>query len=378
MRIPSFIYLLLFFLLVMNLQGQNKLVFKGQVSGFSNYSPGYHHNILVGGRYIPELDYTIPIDSVKKIDFEVSANLYGTASFFPSDSAQYNANLTPYRMWARYSGKQFELRAGLQKIDFGSATLLRPMQWFNQIDPRDPLRLTNGVYGVLGRYYFLNNANVWLWALYRNEKPRGFDVIETNKKFPEYGGRVQYPVRKGEIAVSYHHRTANAQIFLPTPDLAQIPENRFGLDGKWDLGVGLWFEATHTIKHKSIGALTNQSLFNLGTDYTFGIGNGLNIVVEHLLMSYDEKPLAFQNPTNITATTFSYPLGLFDNLSLIFYHNWTAKNSAVFVNYAHQFKKMTGYIMPYYNPKVQQGIQQNQLLNTTSGPGIRLMLVYNH
>merc|ERR1712127_1137306 len=103
---------------------------------------------------------------------------------------------------------QFELRVGLQKIDFGSASLLRPIQWFNQIDPRDPLQLTNGVYGVLGRYYFLNNANIWLWTLYGNEKTRGFDALETNKKVPEFGGRIQYPTKKGEIALSYHHRSA--------------------------------------------------------------------------------------------------------------------------------------------------------------------------
>ena len=28
------------------------------------------------------------------------------------------------------------------------------------IDPRDPLQLTNGVWGLLGRYYFMNNANL--------------------------------------------------------------------------------------------------------------------------------------------------------------------------------------------------------------------------
>jgi len=56
-------------------------------------------------------------------------------------------------MWIRLSTKQFELRAGLQKINFGSATLLRPLMWFDKIDPRDPLQLTDGVYALLARYY---------------------------------------------------------------------------------------------------------------------------------------------------------------------------------------------------------------------------------
>ena len=110
--------------------------------------------------------------------------------------------------------------------------LLRPIQWFNQIDPRDPLQLTNGVYAALGRYYFLNNANIWLWVLYGNEKTRGFDVLESNWKIPEIGTRIQYPIPKGEIALSYHYRTANSinQSFLNPYE--KIPEHRIGIDGK--------------------------------------------------------------------------------------------------------------------------------------------------
>jgi len=54
----------------------------------------------------------------------------------------------------------------LQKINFGSATLFRLLMWFDRIDPRDPLKLTDGVYGLLLRYYFHNNTNIWLWGLY--------------------------------------------------------------------------------------------------------------------------------------------------------------------------------------------------------------------
>lgn len=139
---------------------------------------------------------------------------------------------------------------GLQKIDFGSATILRPLQWFNQIDPRDPLQLTNGVYGIMGRYTFLNNANIRIWGLYGNEKARGFDVVPTNNSIPEFGGRIQHPVPKGELAFSYHHRSANTKTLGHVSALNKIPENRIGLDGKWDLGIGLWFEGVYIHKEK--------------------------------------------------------------------------------------------------------------------------------
>jgi hypothetical protein len=241
------------------------------------------------------------------------------------------------------------------------------------------LGLTNGVYGILGRYYFLNNANIWVWGLYDNEKTRGFDAVKTYKKDPEFGGRVQYPVPKGELGLSFHHRTADSEGILGVPAFEKIPENRIALDGKWDVEIGLWFEASYIHKTENVGILTDQTLLNLGADYTFGIGNGLNVVAEHLIIAYDEDAFQFANNTQLTAFNLSYPLGLFDNLNALVYQDWTSNNTTFFMNYEHQFKKLTGYVMAYYNPDTQQGIQQNELVNNSfAGPGFRLMLVYNH
>ncbi|MFK7773131.1 MAG: hypothetical protein AB8F94_13370 [Saprospiraceae bacterium] len=360
--------------------GQQKVEFQGQFSAIGSYAPDNQMQGFLGARYIPELSYLIPVDSAQTrfFDFEASANINGNTLFSPFDTSSIDGNISPYRIWARYNAKQFELRIGLQKIDFGSATLLRPIQWFNQIDPRDPLQLTNGVYGVLGRYYFLNNANIWLWALYGNEKTRGFDAVETNKEIPEFGGRIQYPTKRGEVAFSYHHRTANSTNLIFISQLEEIPEHRFGLDGKWDLKVGLWFETALIYKTRDLGFLTHQTLFNLGTDYTFGIGNGVNVVLEHLMIASDDNFLGVENTSNITATLISYPLGFFDNISGVFLYNWTAENFTFNINYHHQFEKISTYVMAYYNPPTQSGIQQNDLVSQFSGPGIRLMVVYNH
>lgn len=357
---------------------QEDLEFKGQLSGITSFSPDNDLDWFIGGRYLPELFYKVQLDSVQFIDFDASANIWASTNFHPFNTSETNGDIEPYRLWARYSRNQFELRLGLQKINFGSATMLRPVQWFNQIDPRDPLQLTNGVYAALARYYFLNNANIWLWGLIGNEKTRGFDAVESNKKIPEFGGRIQLPVPQGEIAFSYNHRTANSTGLEGVPQYEKIAEDKFGFDGKWDVTVGLWFEASHSRKNKNIGQLTNQTLLNIGSDYTFGIGNGLNIVGEHLISSFDEKAFAFENLSHISAFTVSYPINLFDNLSTIFYYDWEAENITFFVNYEHQFKKLTGYLMLFYNPETQQVIRQNDLVNNFSGPGIRLMLVYNH
>lgn len=356
-----------------------KTSFHGQASVVGSFSPKNDLPFFLGTRYIPEFRLTTKIDSVKNFDILASANLSSTILFSDFETSNTYFNLNPYRIWIRYSSKQFELRVGLQKIDFGSATILRPLQWFNQIDPRDPLQLTNGVYGIMGRYTFLNNANIRIWGLYGNEKARGFDVVPTNNSIPEFGGRIQHPVPKGELAFSYHHRSANTTTLGHVSALNKIPENRIGLDGKWDLGIGLWFEGVYIHKEKNVQNLTNQTLLNIGVDYTFPLGTGLNAVLEHMQVNFDEKQFSVSNGMHISAATFMYPISFFDNLSTVFYYDWASKNTSYFLNYSHQFQKLTGYLMAYYNPEnTQTGIQQNELFNQFQGPGIRLMLVYNH
>lgn len=357
---------------------QHKVEFKGEASAYGSYSPNNDLDLFLGARYLPELNYGYTFENRSLLDFEVSANINGSVLFRPFDIAETDGAIKPYRVWTRYSGDQYEVRLGLQKINFGPAMMLRPLQWFDEMDVRDPLKFTTGVYGALGRYYFLNNANIWTWMLYANEKARGFESLKNNKKRPEFGGRVQLPVPKGEVAMTYHHRSANSEDVIGMPSYNNIPENRYALDGKWDIVVGAWFEAVHIHKTKDVGMLTNQSFVTLGVDYTFAIGNGLNVTLENMVSTYDQKAFAFENSSNVTATSLTYPLGLFDNISTMLYYSWKEQDVSSFISYEHQFEKLTGYIMAFYNPKSQQRMGSIRYENFFSGPSIRLMLVYNH
>ncbi len=369
-RLPV-ISLMMLFLQCALVSGQ--VSFDGQLSSIASYSPRAERPLFVATRYIPELSYETKVDSLSKLGFEVSTNLDATWNEGLSD-----ANISPYRMWVRYKKRQLELRLGLQKIEFGSASILRPMQWFNQIDPRDPLGLTNGVYGILGRYYFLNNANIWFWGLYGNSASRGFDALATDPSIPEFGGRFQYPVPKGEVALTYHRRIVDASEFLPFPMEEGLAENRIGIDGKWDLGVGLWFEFAHLWKDKPLGIFTHQSSASIGVDYTIAMGNGLGINLEQMLISNDEEAFDFTSPANFTAISMTYPLTFFDNLSTVAFYNYETRSGTFLVNYEHQFKAVSLFVMLYYNPEGPSGFQQNDLVYSFEGPGIRLMTVYSH
>ena len=96
---------------------------------------------------------------------EFSANLWASG-IYSGDSIELDEQLSPYRMWVKFSGDQFELRAGLQKVNFGSAQMFRPLMWFDRIDPRDPLQLTDGAGAHFGsawsanqRIYFTSRQN---------------------------------------------------------------------------------------------------------------------------------------------------------------------------------------------------------------------------
>ncbi len=369
----------LFITLLHNTRGQDSLLFSGQVSSWVNLNPGNTLPLTGGLRYIPQFDYSVGRQPGNLFSMELSANIFGSGGLHPFDTLTGSGRIKPYRAWVRYSTEQFELRLGLQKLNFGSAMMLRPLMWFDQLDPRDPLQLTDGVWGVLARYYFLNNANIWLWSLYGNEGVRGWERIPVNSKIPEFGGRVQLPLPGGEMGLTYHHRIADSRnIDASVASYERIPENKFGFDAKWDLSAGLWLEGSYTRKLKDIGLLTNQTALDAGVDYTIGIGDGLYIAFEQLLASYDEKPFAFKNNISFSLLTLSYPIGILDNVSAIVYYDWSDRKVYNFVNWKRQFDKTILYFMAYWNPETFLLPAQTSSQNIFTGKGIQVMFVFNH
>lgn len=369
------ILLLLLVVFTKQLTAQN-LQYKGQFSAWSNYNRANDLDLWGGVRYIPQLNFEYGKVSKGLFDIEASANINGTLGTLPFDTLYSHGKIKPYRFWARYSNQQLEIRAGLQKINFGSASMIRPLMWFDKLDPRDPLQLTDGVWGILGRYYFLNNANVWLWALYGNKQAKTWEIGNTSQERPELGGRLQLPVSKGEVAFSYHNREVAKSGLGDFPAFVEtMNENRFGLDGKWDLGVGLWFEAVWMHKSKNMGMFTNQVSACVGTDYTFGIGNGLNMVFEQLLFAYDEKPFAMENPYSFSMLSVNYPMGYSDNLSVLFYYDWNNNDIYNLATWNHQFRCFTFYAMGYSNPKNYNIPLTANEVNLFAGTGVQLMLV---
>ena len=353
---------------------QSSFIFKGQASSWLNYNPGNELSIWTGLRYVPQLNYRYITAKESSFTMEVAANINGSSGFNPFNNFTTEGTFKPYRAWIRYATNQMDMRLGLQKINFGSTSMLRPLMWFDQVDPRDPLQLTNGVWSFLWRYYFISNTNIWLWALYGNEGMKPWEIGATSKKNPEMGARLQHPTTKGELALTYHHRKADMNLI----DYREVPENRLGIDGKWDMVIGLWVEAVWIGKSRNIGMLTHQHMLTLGADYTFGLGNGLNTIIEQTIIGYGNEFMKNDESATLTAVSTSYPLGLFDSIHTIVYQDWTNNNQYLFFHWQRKHNRFNFYIMAFLNPDVIQLPQQPESTKLFSGKGMQLMVVFHH
>ena len=246
--------------------------------------------------------------------------------------------------------------------------------------------MTEGVYAILGRYYFLNNINVWLWGLYGNDGTKGWEVFPTASGLPEYGGRVQAPLFTGEVAFSYHHRIAeadlsdfgNAFVFGNTFDGARVREDRFGLDGKWDVGVGVWFEGALVRRDIDVPDLRYQRLFTAGMDYTFDVGNGLTVLGEHFLFETSSGVTDSGDGGMFTGLSLSYPLGVIDSLMAILYYDWENDEWYRHINWTRKFDDWSLHVIGFWNPDIDNLHTNMEEQTLFTGKGVQVMVVFNY
>lgn len=352
---------------------------RGQLSSWLTGSFEKKTQPLLGFRFIPE--FTLSYGEKTVVDMDAAFNAYGTMDFNPETNTPYGLKIKPYRGWVRLTIPQFEVRLGLQKINFGSASLLRPLMLFDSIDPRDPLQITDGVYALLLRYYFLSNTNIWFWTLYGNDKTRGWDVFPSAKKSPEFGGRIQVPLFNGELALTYHRRRINLDAVLPSRPGTTLPdasENRYGLDGKWDLGVGLWFEGLLSKKNTNLIPEVWRRSINIGMDYTFGMGNGLAFLAEYFTITNSTSAFGRGQSARIISVLLRYPLSILDDVSGIFYYDMEQKNFYRYISWQRTYDRWKFGVIGFWNPKNVQIYRAQEGNNLFSGAGFQLLVTYNY
>lgn len=344
----------------------------GQLSGWTiqSRSDGGWRN-QTGGRYFPQLTLEHALTALSFIDLEASLN--GSAAY-DTESSEEDVDLELYRLKLRYATAQTETQVGLQRINFGPAQLLRSLKWFDQVDPRDQLQLTNGVYALRFKYGALNNANLWLWGLYGNDECKGYEQFPSVEDTPEFGGRLQYPVLDGELAATFHTREVDAS----TPGVSDFREDRIALDGRWEIAVGLWFEVV--LQHQKTSSLPYQwmKMTTLGTDYTFGMGNGLHVILEHFAAIASTDAFGWDEDAHISAYSLNYPFGLFDNFSAIGYYSWEQEQYWQYLSWQRIYNTWSMNISLFSYPESETerlGVQETAL---GAGYGAQVMFTFYH
>ncbi|MFH1415509.1 MAG: hypothetical protein ABIH89_05435 [Elusimicrobiota bacterium] len=324
----------------------------------------------LGLREIPELRLEHLSGQGAIMDMEVSLHM---STWWPADSISGfidNKDVGFYRAWMRYAPSQFEIRAGLQKINFGPARILRTLRWFDNIDVRDPMGITMGVWGILARYYFINNANVWLWALHGNNGRKGLELFDSKKDHPELGGRVQVPVPSGEIALTLHGRHIGTTEWdsLSYGSLQDGREFRCGVDGIWDLGPGLWFEtALSEIRIDKDESLWQEYL-TAGADYTVGAGPGIHVLCEHFLKTEGREIYRLRNAGRITAVSMDFSLSMFDSITAIAYYDWDRSDTSTYAGWERAYDNWLFNLYLFSAEEADEG--------SYSGSGGRFMVTY--
>ena len=341
------------------LYGQNfSYDYSGEISTWSGgYSLLEDDNYFSGMRILPSFSGSADFNtSSLKLDLSLNGYL--------SYRDNWQQDLKLYRSSLSYQSSQAEAIVGLQKITFGPARYLRPLMWFDRINPTDPLNLTEGVTGVLLRYYTMNNTNFWIWGLYGNDESKGLEQTGTKKSTPEIGGRIQLPLDKGDIALSVHGRKrADTNI-----------EKRIALDGYFDIGIGLWYEARLDI----INNLPNRKYLTIGGDYTFSIGNGLNFVTEVMPMEIRGDDYILNDPQEtLLAASLSYPLNIFDNVMGMVYYSESQNQFYQYFQYSRTYDKLKVNLGLFNYPETDFSLPMGGNLNM-NGLGAQIMVIYNY
>jgi len=315
-------------------------------------------------RYIPQLRTDYQLNTNQRLGLDVAVDLY--TYYLDVDLADHDLKF--YRMTFRYDTPAIQARLGLQKINFGPARMLRVLQWFDQLDPRDPLALSPGVWAALGRYYFQDGANLRLWTLI-DAPDRYRDLFHSNADRPvDAGGRFEYPLSAGTLGLTLHK--------MDITSVSGITESRGALDIRLDAIVGLWSEIMLSRTELPFTQLDNLMAM-AGMDYTFSIGNGLYLALE--LLTSHSGTLSENMPWQLhsLALTGNYALGLADSITGYLYAVQAPQQDSQYIpmlGWQHTQGNWLFYSALYHRPTTSMA----GTLALPSGTGLQFNIAFNY
>jgi hypothetical protein len=333
-------------------------------------------------RYIPQVTLLQKAGDYTFLDLEASLDvLLRTGTEDEADTS----GVDLYRLKLRFATPHSETRLGLQQLNFGPAYLLRPLRWFDMLDPRDPLGITDGVRALSFRYVTPRNASFWLWGLYGNDRVKGYETLATPDNEVEFGGRIQLPVSSGEMGLTFHRRTVTSPTpaggdfaAVPVPAAENFPEYRYAIDSRWDVEIGLWIEAAFTQQKSEFVPFEWQQMITLGGDYTLPVGNGPHILLEHMAVDTADRMLGWDRDAHVSGFMIGYPLGLMDRLSAIGFYSWEDEEYSQYLSWDRTWDLFTFHASGFRYPDGGGSFLPGGTGSYPGGYGAQVVLIFNH
>lgn len=119
-------------------------------------------------------------------------------------------------------------------------------------------------------------------------------------------------------------------------------------------------------------------MITLGLDYTFGLGNGLYFLIEHMTAISSKSLLGWDEGSQTTAVSLNYPIGLLDNLSFIGYYSWDLNRHLLNLNWRRTYDTVVFNVNLFHSPQAPAGRTVLETDALTAGYGGRIMIIYNH
>lgn len=271
----------------------------------------------------PELDWHVAFSDQIGIKLLASAR----SSVYPINPSSMNTQL--YRIWSSVNLKGYNLSLGLQRLNFGTADLIRPLQWFDGLNPLDDREETEAVRAVVINLPLGQNGSLKGWGIYSSNRLKGNEIYPSQTQKIEPGGRLELPLGNLNSAISYHYRQA-----LSGSD-RELEEHRLGIDLRWDGLIGAWLESSSsTYLDTSSQEDEYQVSISLGSDYTIEWGNGIYLRQETGSNHIGNNLSELRNQNLGSALLLSYPLGLLDKIQALTYYDWNRGKTKLFVQYS--------------------------------------------
>ena len=159
------------------------------------------------------------------------------------------------------------------------------------------------------------------------------------------------------------------------PQAATPPEHRVGLDGKWDVGIGLWFEGAVIERDTDLLPYRYRQTLTVGADYTFDLGTGLTALGEHFRLQESNDLFGSSETVQISALSMTYRISIVDQLSLIASHEWEGDESSFFLEWRRTWDRWRLHLIGFSAPEgggARRTADRRALLRQRAPGGARL------